>query len=84
MTGNLKPLDQLEDAEQAVVHSINAGLGLASRLSAMGLHPGVSVRVMCVQPARGPIVVEVGRSMRLALGRGMARKVLVEVKGGGK
>lgn len=84
MTGNLKPLDQLEHTEQAVVHSINAGLGLARRLSAMGLHPGVPIHLMCAQPARGPVVVEVGRSIRLALGRGMARKVLVEVKGQGK
>ena len=47
----------------------------------MGLHPGATVRLVCAQPARGPVVVEINGTTRLALGRGIARKVMVEVKG---
>lgn len=76
----LKSLFELNADEQGVVRSVEGGRGLVSRLSSMGLRPGVSVRLVCSQPARGPVVVEVGGRMRIALGRGMARKVIVEIK----
>ena len=80
MSGELKSLDRLGADEVGVVYSIDGGRGLVRRLSSMGLRPGVSVRLVCAQPARGPVVVEVGGMMRIALGRGMARKILIEIK----
>jgi len=80
MSGELKSLDRLNEDETGVVRSIEGGRGLVGRLSSMGLRPGVSVRLVCTQPARGPVVVEVGGMMRIALGRGMARKILIEIK----
>jgi len=71
----------MEEDEQGVVYSIEAGHRLATRLNAMGLHPGVSVRLVCPQPARGPVVIEISGGIRIALGWGMARKVLVKVEG---
>lgn len=54
---------------------INAGRRLTRRLTELGLTPGVSVEVM--QNHGGPLLVAV-RNTRLALGRGMASKILVE------
>jgi ferrous iron transport protein A len=56
--------------------SLNAGGGMAARLSAMGLVPGVEVRVVR-NKGRGPALVEV-KGTRLALGRGMAAHILVK------
>lgn len=55
---------------------LDAGYGMASRLSAMGLVPGVEVRVLRNR-GRGPALVEV-KGTRLALGRGMATRILVK------
>ncbi|HRR81694.1 MAG TPA: FeoA family protein [Planctomycetota bacterium] len=56
--------------------SVDAGAGLRSRLAAMGLVPGVEVRMMR-NSGHGPAVVEV-KGTRLALGRGMALQIRAE------
>jgi len=67
------PLVELRSGERGViVDFVGPGRG---RLYAMGLAPGAIVRVLENYP-RGPVIVEVGGT-RLALGRGMAAKVLV-------
>lgn len=55
---------------------VNAGSGLQSRLAAMGLYPGVEMKVITNNP-RGPLIVEVCGS-RLILGQGMAHKIIVQ------
>ena len=58
---------------------INAGEGLAGRLSALGLTPGVELTV--IQDAGGPLLLSV-RDSRLAVGRGLAQKIVVELISG--
>jgi ferrous iron transport protein A len=58
-----------------IVQILNAG-GVAQRLRPMGLAPGDPVRVVRGAPFWGPIVVEVPGRV-LAIGRGVARHVLV-------
>ncbi|MCX7704087.1 MAG: ferrous iron transport protein A [Planctomycetota bacterium] len=82
MTEVIKPLHRMKEEERGVVFSIEGGHMLITRLGAMGLRPGVPVRLVCAQPARGPVVVEVLGRMRIALGRGVARKVLVKMEKG--
>ena len=55
---------------------IDAGDSLKSRLAAMGMIPNTEITVI-KNGHPGPFVVSVKRS-RIALGRGMAGKVLVE------
>ncbi|NJF25955.1 ferrous iron transport protein A [Thermococcus sp. Bubb.Bath] len=69
------PLIGLEPGERGVVVNIAGGSGLRSRLYAMGIAPGVIIRVL-EKHQFGPVVVEAGTT-RLAVGRGMAGKVLV-------
>ncbi|KPK49926.1 MAG: hypothetical protein AMK72_03325 [Planctomycetes bacterium SM23_25] len=61
-----------------MVIRIDAGCGLVSRLTAMGLVPGTLVAV--VSASGGPMIVSVLGS-RLMLGRGMAAKVFVRELG---
>jgi ferrous iron transport protein A len=69
------PLSMLSAGEEAQLVDIRGGHGIRRRLSAMGLNPGMKVTV--VQNAmRGPIILGVMDS-RIALGRGMAHKILV-------
>ena len=51
----------------------------AKRLSDLGLTPGTKVTVVKSAPFNGPLEVSV-RGSRLAIGRGMANRILVDVE----
>ncbi|OFW58875.1 MAG: hypothetical protein A2133_02295 [Actinobacteria bacterium RBG_16_64_13] len=63
----------------AVVAALPRSHGLAKRLIALGLNPGAEVRVL-QNRGGGPLIVEV-HGARLALGRGQAARVAVELVG---
>jgi len=69
------PLSSLKPGERGVVVDIRGGHNLRSRLVSVGLTPGVTVTVV-ESYSYGPIILYVGGT-RLAIGRGMASKVLV-------
>jgi Fe2+ transport system protein FeoA len=62
--------------ELVQVAAVRAGWGLQRRLADMGLTPGVQVRVVNSQRP-GPVVIEI-RGSRLALGQGVAHKIMVK------
>jgi len=70
------PLTMVAPGERVRLLKVNAGEGLSSRLSAMGLTPGVEF--MIIQDSGGPLLLGV-RDSRLAIGRGMAQKIVVEL-----
>jgi len=69
-------LDRLEMGARATVLAIRGGFGMARNLRRMGVHPGDTVRVVGSGAFRGPILIEV-HGCRLALGRGVARRIEV-------
>jgi ferrous iron transport protein A len=72
------PLTTVSPGAEVTLVAVNAGRGLVRRLSDIGLYPGVSLKV--IHSGRpGPFVIQVGDS-RLALGHGVAQKILVKVK----
>lgn len=70
------PLSMARPGEVVTLVVINAGFGLKRRLADMGLNPGVSLKVIHGQ-LPGPIIIEL-RGSRVALGRGMAQKIMVK------
>jgi len=80
------PLTALRDGETGTVTSIKSGhgrgrrrgWGFEKRLMDMGLTPGTRVTVVKSAPFHGPFEVLV-RGSRLALGRGMAERIFVEI-----
>ncbi len=77
--GGAKNLCQLIVGEEAIIVSIEGGHGFRNRILSMGLHPGDKVKVVRTSPFRGPLLVEnLDQGFCLALGRGMAAKVLVK------
>jgi len=77
------PLTELRDGESGIITSIKAsrgrGWGLKKRLEDMGLTPGTKIIVVKSAPFSGPLEVYV-RGSRLAIGKGMAERIFVEVK----
>jgi len=83
-----KKLSQLKPGETGVIVSIQAltnhrhrrrrSWGFQRRLEDMGLTPGTKIMVVKSAPFHGPIEIYV-RGSRLAIGRGMAERILVSV-----
>jgi len=84
-------LTHLKDGESGVIISTNTlpshhfgshrhhRWGFQKRLEDMGLTPGTKVTVVKSAPFHGPIELQV-RGSRLAIGRGMADRILVSVE----
>lgn len=68
-------LDHVVEGQRVKLASFDPGCGFATRLTAMGLVPGVEID-MVHNCGRGPCVLGV-RHARIALGRGMAGKIRV-------
>jgi len=71
----LVPLSMMKTGKKTKLVSISAGQGLKSRLTAMGLIPGVEITVVN-NSHPGPFVISV-KGCKMMLGRGMAHKIAV-------
>lgn len=72
-------LTNLKTGKKAKVLKIDGGIGAKSKLQAMGIFPGIDITVVQSMD-RGPVVIEAGNT-RLAIGRGLAEKVEVDIDG---
>ncbi len=71
------PLAFLPEGSSAIIVGVAGGRGFMRRLMDLGLTPGTRVKVLRSQ-GYGPILIGV-RGTRLALSRGVATKIFVEV-----
>ena len=72
-------LDSIGENQKARVVSISGGWGIRQRLGCLGIHPGDTITVKRSAIMRGPILINV-HGNQVALGRGVARKIIVEVE----
>ena len=70
----VRPLSTAPQKQALTVVKVAAGRRATHRLTEMGLTPGVEVKI--VQDNGGPLILAV-RGSRLAIGRGLAHKVMV-------
>ncbi|NMB08963.1 MAG: ferrous iron transport protein A [Tissierellia bacterium] len=68
-------LSNLHPGDKGVVRKITAGSYATKRLYEMGFNTGANL--MVVKNDRGPIIVSLSGN-KIALGRGLAEKVIVE------
>jgi len=73
------PLAFVGEGTRVIIREILGGKGMLRRLTEMGLSPGSEITVLRNQMA-GPLIVSV-KGFQLVLGRGIAMKIQVEVKG---
>ncbi|MHC1610907.1 MAG: FeoA family protein [Candidatus Methanospirareceae archaeon] len=71
------PLTSLLPGERAKIIGLKGGRGRERHFRTMGLMEGKIVRVIAAQPARGPVVIDV-EGTQIAIGRGMARHILIQ------
>jgi len=72
-------LARMAAGEKSTIVAVRVGWGMQRRLADLGLTPGTEVR-MISSGRPGPVVLEV-RGSRLALGQGVAEKIIVRPEG---
>lgn len=70
-------LSKLKKGEKGVVKQLEGGIEFQRKVSSMGIIVGKKIKMLFCQPLNGPIVVKIG-NMEVALGRGMAGKIIVK------
>jgi len=78
-TQNLISVSDLKQGQCGKISLIRGGHNVLQRLLDMGLTPGTNICVVRVAPLGGPVELSV-RSSKLALGKGVASKVFVDVE----
>lgn len=71
------PLISISEGKKAIILRAIGGFGLIRRLAEMGLTPGTEVKILRKCIFGGPVELE-ARGVTLALGRGVASKILVK------
>ncbi len=71
-------LAEMRTGQSGIVVGVLGGHGLIGRLDALGIRPGRKVTKLSSTLFRGPVTLRVNNS-RVAVGFGMARKIIVEV-----
>jgi len=69
---------QMRTGDRGRIIEIAGGYGLTRRLEAMGIRPGKKITKVSSMLMRGPVTVQVD-SVQVAIGFGMARRILVEL-----
>ncbi|TET91468.1 MAG: ferrous iron transport protein A [Desulfobacteraceae bacterium] len=68
-------LSRVDAGKKVIIQDIHGGRGIRSKLNSMGLIPGAKLTVLRGNCA-GPTMIAV-KDSRLAIGRGMAQKIIV-------
>jgi ferrous iron transport protein A len=71
-----KLLTELNQGERGTIVAVQGGRGMRVRLRNLGLAEGQVIRKLSSLAWGGPVVVEANRT-QIAIGRGMARRILV-------
>ena len=76
--GRQLTLTQMRTGQAGTVVGVMGGMGLVRRLDALGIRPGRKVTKISSALFRGPVTLRVD-SAQVALGFGMAKRIVVEV-----
>ncbi len=71
-------LAEMPPGEKGTITAIQGGQGLVRKLEAMGIRAGKEITKVSEQWMRGPVLIRHGNT-QVAIGFGMARRVMVSV-----
>lgn len=76
---SLLNLAAMHAGEKGKVVEIIGGKGFINRLEALGIVPGAEIEKISEQIMHGPVVIKIGNT-QVALGYGMAQKIMIKVE----
>lgn len=74
----IKVLKDLASGESGTIVQIEGGQGMIGRLAALDIQPGRRITKLNNNLMGGPVTIELNRT-QVAIGFGMAKRILVEV-----
>jgi len=72
-------LTQMQPGESGIIKEIQGGPGFARKLQSRGVRPEKKISKVSSHFWRGPQIIEID-NLEIAVGFGMARRILVEVE----
>ena len=78
MKGKPMSLTETKSGQKARIISIDGGTALMKKFESLGLRVGSHIVNLSGDFMKGPVVVQNGAT-QLAIGRGMAKKIIVEI-----
>ncbi|MCM8801096.1 MAG: ferrous iron transport protein A [Candidatus Omnitrophica bacterium] len=72
-------LVQMQANQRGKIVEIHGGQGLINRMMSMGIYKGKEITKLSQFALRGPVAIKVNRTV-LALGYGMASKIILEIE----
>ncbi|MGM0446467.1 MAG: FeoA family protein [Bacillota bacterium] len=79
MGGKIVSLSFLKEGESGVVYSFKGGENFKKKLDSLGIRKDKRIKKVSDMVLRGPITIQIENSSRIAIGRGMAEKIMVKV-----
>lgn len=76
--GKQTTLAGMQIGQSGVVVQIQGGHGLVNRLNSLGIRPSKRITKISSMIMRGPVTIQVDRA-QVAIGFGMARRIIVEL-----
>ncbi|MCF8000796.1 MAG: ferrous iron transport protein A [Halanaerobiales bacterium] len=76
---NIISLADLKAGKKGEVFSFKGGKKLKKKLDSLGIRKGKQIKKVSDMVLKGPITIQIDNSSRVAIGRGMAEKIMVKV-----
>jgi len=76
--GKQTTLAQMQTGQSGTIVQIQGGHGLINRLNSLGIRSGKRIIKISSMVMRGPVTIQVDRA-QVAIGFGMARRIIVEL-----
>ena len=71
-------LANLPTNEKGLISRIDGGWGVTGRLNSMGVQTGQPIEKICGSFFGGPVVFKIKNTYSIAVGHGVARKIIIE------
>lgn len=79
MTQGLIPLTEMRRGQSGVVRELHGGSEFAQKLASLGVRIGQGLTKVSSMVLNGPVVISIHKR-HIAIGFGMARRIVVEIK----
>ncbi len=72
-------LASMRNGQRGIIYAIHGGRGMSTRLEALGVRIGAEIIKKSSLMRGGPVIIAVGNT-EIAIGYGMASRIIVEVE----
>jgi len=79
MNDKIISLSFLKEGESGVVYDFKGGEKFRKKLESLGIRKNKKIKKISDMVLKGPITIQIENSSRVAIGRGMAEKIIVRI-----